>query len=108
MNDCKFLGKFVADPELKKLEDNRRVTNFKLAVSESYKKSGGDLNREVSFPECEAWDTGADTICKNFKKGDYIIVNARLRTERWEDKETGKPRSKSKFRVTSFEFLPAE
>jgi single-strand DNA-binding protein len=52
----------------------------------------------------EAWDTGAETIYKNFRKGDKILTYASVKTDRWTDAE-GKQRSKLKFRVDRFEFL---
>lgn len=101
MNQCHFLGRMVRDPELRSTNSGKKVVNFAVAVN--HRRKGGD--GEVSFLDCEAWDTGAETIAKYFCKGDPIIVHCSLRTETWEGKE-GERRSKLKFRVNSFEFVP--
>lgn len=104
MNQCHFLGRLVAEPESRSVGD-KQVVNFRLAVDRRYKK-GGESAKETAFLDCEAWDTGAETISKYLHKGDPIIVHASVKQEEWEDKNTGQKRSKLKFRVNSFEFVP--
>ncbi len=108
MNECHFLGNFVRDPELKNLGTST-VVNFSLAVTRRYKKkSDGSSAQEVNFFDFEAWDTGAETISRHFKKGKPIIVHASAKHDVWEVDVDGKKqkRSRVKFRVNSFEFVP--
>ncbi len=106
MNQCHFLGNLVRDPELTTLNGGKRVVNFSIAVSRTYKKGNGEREKEVSFLDCEAWDSGADAIAAHFKKGQPIIVHASIRQEQWKDKETGNNRSRLRFRVNQFNFVP--
>lgn len=103
MNQCHFLGRLVRDPELREA-NGKSVVNFGIAVNRSFKK-GNERVDEVSFLDMEAWDTGAETIEKYFKKGDQIIVHCSVRTDSWVDKTTEQKRTKQKFRVNSFEFV---
>jgi single-strand DNA-binding protein len=104
MNQCHFMGNLTRDPELKSLANNKRVVNFGIAVSRRFKR-GTQTAKETSFLDCVAWDTGADLIAKHFKKGDKIIVHCSVQTDTWEDKKTGEPKSKLKFRVNQFDFV---
>ena len=108
MNIVHLSGAFTRDPELKEISTGDRtpkVVNFVLASSRRFRKKDGTSDEETTFVNCEAWDSGADTIAKWFSKGDQIIINGSLKNERWEDKE-GNKRSRDKVRVSSFEFPP--
>jgi single-strand DNA-binding protein len=105
MNNCSFIGRFVRDPEIRTTSQGKKVVNFSLAISRKFKKNGSkELQEEVSFPDFEAWDSGAELIHKHFVKGDSIAVESSLKTDTWESEE-GKKRSKLKFRVNRFFFL---
>jgi single-strand DNA-binding protein len=107
MNQCHFLGNLAADPDLKTLSGDKRVVNFTVAVNRRFKR-GTDTAKETAFLPCEAWDSGADLISKHFKKGDPIIVHASVKQDEWEDKASGQKRSRLKFRVNQFEFVPGK
>lgn len=106
MNKCTFIGNLTRDPELRKTNSDVSVVNFGLAINRRFKRNGETV-QEVTFLDCEAWDTGADLINKFFQKGDPIIIeDASVRNESWEDKATGQKRTKLKFRVNQFGFPP--
>jgi single-strand DNA-binding protein len=73
----------------------------KFSVGVNYKKGE---EYQASFFECEAWGKQGETIAKWFKKGSPIFIEGEIREERWE--KDGEKRSKSKIRVTGFQFLP--
>lgn len=104
MNECHFMGNLTRDPELKKVGvKGVPVANFCIAISRKYKKQDGEITKEVAFIECEAWDSGAETIARHFKKGNPIIVHCSAKTETWKG-EDGSNRSKIRFRVNKFDF----
>jgi single-strand DNA-binding protein len=108
MNIIHVSGVFTKKPEIKEVTAGERVTkvvNFVLASSRRFKKKDGSPDEETTFVNCEAWDSGAETIAKWFDKGDSIIVHGSLKNERWEDKD-GNKRYRDKVRVSSFEFPP--
>jgi single-strand DNA-binding protein len=93
------------DPELRTVgAKGTAVVNFGIAVSRQFKKNTGETAKETTFLEFEAWDSGAETINRHFKKGDPIIVHCSAKTEQWEDKTSGQKRSRIKFRVNKFEW----
>ncbi len=103
MNKCHFMGNLTRDPVLRQVGPKQTsVVNFGIAVSRKYKKSTGATEKEVTFLECEAWDTGAETISKHFKKGDGIIIHCSAKTDEWE--KDGVKHSRLKFRVNEFDF----
>ena len=108
MNIVHLSGALIKPPELKEIPNGSRtikVVNFVIASSRRFKKKDGVADEETTFVNCEAWDSGAETIAKWFDKGDNIIIHGSLKNERWEDKD-GNKRSRDKIRVSSFEFPP--
>jgi single-strand DNA-binding protein len=106
MNLCVFSGNFVRKPELKKVgAEQVSVINFTVAVNRKFNSKNGEQKKETTFIDCEAWDTGAETIAQFCNKGDYIIVYTTAKNESWQDND-GKKRSRVKFRVDRFEFVP--
>lgn len=105
MNICHFMGNLTRDPEIRQVgAKGTSVVNFGLAISRQFKKTGGETTKETTFIELEAWDTGAETIHRHFKKGSPIIVHCSAKTETWDDKKSGEKRSRIKFRVDRFEW----
>ena len=108
MNIVHISGALTKTPELKKIANGDKTTtvvNFVIASSRRFRKKDGNSDEETTFVNCEAWDSGAETIAKWFDKGDNIIIHGSLKNERGEDKE-GNKRSREKVRVSNFEFPP--
>jgi len=100
------LVRMVCDPVIRKVPVPNKgevsVARFTVAHNE-YRKVNGENVRHGMFFDCEAWDSGADILAEQVKKGDLIGIEARLREEKWEDKDTGKTRRKNVLRVEKFE-----
>lgn len=99
------VGRFVADPVLYAVGDTN-VCKFSLAVNE-YRKVAGERKRYAHFFDFEIWDKAAELIHKYRRKGDLIEFYGTARQQKWNDKETGEPRSKIVFRMDDFTFMPA-
>ena len=54
MNNTYFIGRLVTDPELKELENDKKVVNVTIAVPRSYKNKDG--NYDADFLDCTFWD----------------------------------------------------
>jgi len=102
MNLCIFTGYFLRDPELRQVNDTN-VSNFKLAITRKFKKSNGELGKQTSILDFEIWDSGAETVVENFRKGDYITVYTSARSY-VQELEDGKKLGRVCFRINEFEF----
>ena len=71
MNTLHFSGRFVADPELKETNGNK-YTFFTLAQDVHLK----DGKSKAIFIPFTAFGQTAESICKFFKKGQPILVDA--------------------------------
>ena len=83
LNKTFLQGRLTDDPELKHTANGKAVTDFSIAVEDSRKTSG---ERITNFFKIKAWSSTAEFICKYFEKGQQIIVNGRLATSSYTDK----------------------
>lgn len=82
LNQLILIGRLTHDPEIKKLEDGRKVCDISLAVQRSYKNIEGQY--ETDFIKVSLWE-GLATAVENYcKKGVMIAVKARLQTYKLE------------------------
>ena len=88
MNVWTAIGRFTADPELRKTQSGTSVASFTLAVDANYTPKGAE--KKANFIECVAWDKTAEFITKFFRKGNLIAVQGEMQTRNWEDKNGNK------------------
>lgn len=98
VNRTVLQGRLTADPELKTTQSGVSFCGFRVAWSEKYKETETKL-----FLSCMAWRGTAELLCKYFRKGQEIVVEGKLHTEEWTDKEGGR-RSDIKMTVDQVHF----
>lgn len=81
------IGNLTADPELRQTNSGKSVLNFSLAYTPR-KPDGTD--GQTSFYNIVAWEYLAENFAASFKKGDRLIVTARVTQDKWDDKDSGK------------------
>ena len=81
VNKLILQGRLVADPELRQTTSGTNVCNFRVAWSEKYKETENKL-----FLSCTAWRGTGEMIAKHFSKGKEIILEGKLSTRSYTDK----------------------
>ena len=88
MINCMILqGRLTRDPELTNTPSGVEVAKFTVAWSEKYKET-----ESKCFLNCVAWRATAAFVSNYFKKGQEIVVQGKLTTREYTDKE-GKNRT---------------
>lgn len=70
INKFCVMGRLVRDPELKELENGKKVSNVTLAVDRDYKDK--EENTITDFLNYTLWDKTAENICNISKKGSIV------------------------------------
>ena len=78
MNQTCIIGRLVRDPELKELEDGKKVSNITVAVQRSYKNENGEY--DTDFVKCTMWSGVAENTSEYCKQGDLIGIKGRIQT----------------------------
>ena len=85
LNYAVLQGRLARDPELRTTQSGTSVCSFTVAWSEKYKETETKL-----FLNCTAWRGTAEMVSRNFQKGKEIIVEGKLSTREWQDREGNK------------------
>ena len=91
LNKVIIMGRLVKDPELRRTQSGTAVTSFRIAVDRDFK--GQDGSKQADFFDVVAWRATAEFVSKYFTKGRMAVVEGRLQTRDWTDREGGKRRS---------------
>jgi len=101
-----LVGNLTKDPELRYTSGGTAIANFSLAVN--YKTGKGDTKKdEVDFFDIETWEKTAELASQYLKKGSSVLIEGRLKQDRWED-ESGKKRSRIKIVASEVQFLDSK
>ena len=86
LNKTFLQGRLVADPELRHTASGVAAATFRLAVDRDFKnKDTGE--RQADFISCVAWRQTALFVEKYFSKGCMAIVEGKLQTRTYDDKD---------------------
>ena len=73
----------MADPELKSLPSGTAVANLRLASNRSY-TTNGERRDEALFVDVEVYGKTGEALAQHKAKGDFLMVDGRLRQHTWE------------------------
>lgn len=99
INQVILMGRLTRDPETRTTPSGKTITSFSLAVD----RFGQD--DQADFFDVTAWEKLGDLVSQYLSKGRRCLVQGRLRQDSWDDKETGKKRSKVEVVATDVTFL---
>jgi single-strand DNA-binding protein len=103
LNSINIMGNLTRDPELKYTPSGKAVCSLSIANNRIYVKNNERVT-EVSYFDVEVWGVIAENCVKYLKKGNGIIVEGRLRQDRWE--KDGKTQSRVRIAANNIHFMP--
>jgi single-strand DNA-binding protein len=104
-NKVIIAGNLTRDPELRYTPSGRPVAGLSVAINRTWKSETGEQREDTTFVEVEAWGRQGEVVAQYFKRGRPILIEGRLRQDRWEDKTSGQKRSRLLVVLESFSFL---
>ncbi len=93
------MGRLTRDPEQRTTSTGKVIANFSIAVDR------GGQDDAADFFEITAWEKLGELVMQYLGKGRRVLVQGRLRQDSWDDKETGKKRSRVEVTATDVTFL---
>ncbi len=81
-------GNLGRDPEMRYTPSGQAVTNFSIAVNESFTSNNGERIKRTIWFRITAWGKQAEICNQYLKKGRMVLVEGRLTA----DPNTGGPR----------------
>jgi single-strand DNA-binding protein len=99
INQVVLMGRLVRDPEQRTTTSGKTIASFSIAVDR-----GGETD-QADFFDITAWEKLGELVVQYLSKGRRVLVQGRLRQDSWDDKETGKKRSRVEVTATDVTFL---
>ena len=88
LNVVAIMGRLARDPELRQTTTGKSVASFRIACDRGtprcQRPEPGGLDRRYRMGS-----PGRLFVCKYFQKGSLIVVDGRLQTRTYQDKNTG-------------------
>ena len=93
MNKVILMGNLGKDPETRTLESGVVMCRFPIATSETYKnRKSGEKTSHTEWHNVVLWRGLAEVAEKYLNKGDKILIEGRIRSRSWKNKESGQMR----------------
>ena len=86
-NKVTLIGNLGQDPQIKDLENGRKVAHFTLATHDGYKNADGQKIEETTWHNIVAWNGLAETATRFLKKGREVALEGRIVYRTYEDKK---------------------
>ena len=96
VNKVIIVGNLGQDPESRFTPQGTAVTSFSVATNESWKNQSGEVVEHTQWHRIELFGKRAETANQYMRKGHTVYIEGRLKTDEWEDKETGQKRRATK------------
>ena len=107
LNKVFMVGNLARDPDLRHTPSGTPVTEFRLAVSDSYTTSNGEKHDRTCFIDVVSWRKLAESCAEYLKKGSPVFVEGRLEQDTWTTSE-GQRRSRIRVVAYSVQFIRRE
>lgn len=104
LNRVIIVGFLGSDPEVKKSDFNS-VTRLSVATTERWTDGQGNKQKHTEWHRVVAFNGKGETAAKYLNKGSQVLVEGKIRTNSWTDKETGEKRSRQEIIADRILFL---
>lgn len=100
MNKVILIGNMTRDVELKYAQSGTAIGDIGIAMNRKFKDK-----EETVFVNVTAFGKTAENTSQFCKKGSKLLIEGRLHLDEWEDKQSGKRRSKLGVTAENIQFL---
>jgi single-strand DNA-binding protein len=89
VNRVILVGRLGKDPEIRSLPSGTSVTKFSIATDERFTDKAGEKQERTEWHNIVAWGKLAEICGQYLRKGKLVFIEGSIRTDSWDDKETG-------------------
>jgi single-strand DNA-binding protein len=106
VNKVIIVGNLGKDPEVRYTSGGQAVATLRIATSRSWTdKQSGQRKDETEWHDVEVWGKQAEQCGEYLSKGRQVYVEGRLKTDKWQDKQSGQDRYRVKIVAENVRFL---
>jgi single-strand DNA-binding protein len=105
VNKVILLGNVGKDPEIRSTPAGAIVASFTLATSERFQDQQGAWQDRTEWHNLVAFRRTAEIVRDYVKKGTKLYIEGSLRTNSWDDKQSGQKRYRTEIIVNDLSLL---
>jgi single-strand DNA-binding protein len=106
LNKAIVIGNLTRDPELRSLPSGIKVCTFSLATNRVWKDKAGARQESTDYHNVVVFGRQAETVAQYMKKGSSILVEGRMQTRSWDDKNSGEKKYRTEIVADRTQFGP--
>jgi single-strand DNA-binding protein len=105
VNKVIVLGNVGRDPEVRYSAAGTAVSNLSVACSEKYKDKNGEMKEITEWINVVAFGKLAEIVAEYVKSGSVVFVEGKMKTEKYQDKQTGIDKYSTKVIAERLQFM---
>ena len=106
LNKAILIGNLTRDPELRSLPNGTKVCSFSIATNRVWKDKAGVRQESADYHNVVVFGRQAENVAQYMKKGSSILVEGRIQTRSWDDKNTGEKKYRTEIVADRTQFGP--
>lgn len=87
LNKVIIIGRVTADPQMRTTAGGQSVSSFGVATNRYWTDKMGKKQEETEFHNIVVWGRQAEIAVQYVVKGSLIMIEGRLQTRSWQDKQ---------------------
>lgn len=105
VNKAFLLGHVGKNPEIRSTSGGSLVASFSLATAERQKDNQGNWQDRTEWHNLVAFNRTAEIVRDYVRKGSHLLIEGRIQTRTWDDRESGAKRYRTEIYVYDLTLL---
>ncbi len=105
LNKVILIGNLTRDPELKSLPSGIKVCTMGMATNRVWRDKNGARQEDTQYHNVVVFGSQAENVSQYMKKGNSLLIEGRLQTRSWDDKD-GKKQYRTEIVADRVQFGP--
>ncbi len=105
VNKVILVGRLGKDPEIRSTPTGTTVAKFSLATDDRYTDKSGEKQERTEWHNITAWGKLAEICGQYLRKGKLVYIEGSIRTDSWDDKETGQKKYRTEIWANQMQML---
>jgi single-strand DNA-binding protein len=105
VNKVILVGRLGKDPELRSIPSGTSVAKFSLATDDRFTDKAGEKQERTEWHNIVVWGKLAEICGQYLRKGRLVYIEGSIRTDSWDDKETGVKKYRTEIIASTMQML---
>jgi len=105
INKVILVGRLGKDPEIRSTPGGQSVAKFTIATDERFTDRAGEKQERTEWHNVVAWGKLGEICGQYLKKGKLVYIEGAIRTDSWDDKESGQKKYRTEIVAREMKML---